>query len=191
MKIRMLSLCSLWLMTACATGVADHFYILTPQPAAPSANRPPPGTVVSLTVSVPSLVDRPEMVFNTAADGVLVFEHERWAAPFADLAAHTLARDLERRRADVLVAERADGVAHAAAVKMTLDVVQVNIYRGGRASLETQWRVLDARTGKDVIGADVFTAELKDDSYAAAAQALSDCLGLAADRLAAQLAAAE
>jgi uncharacterized lipoprotein YmbA len=142
---------------------------------------------VSLTVSVPSIVDRPEMVFNISTDGVTVFEHERWAAPFAELVAQTLARDIERRRTDVLVAEHGD--AGAAAFKMRLDLVQVSMYRGGRASMEAQWRILDVRTGKDVMGHDMFSAPLKDDSYAAAAQALSDCLGLIADRLAAQLAA--
>jgi uncharacterized lipoprotein YmbA len=184
-----LLLCCLWLLQACATSRPDHFYILTAQPAEMSAKRTAPGTPVWLSVTLPSPVDRPEMVFNSGADGVAVFEHERWAAPLSDLFAQTLARDLERRRADLLVAGRSDGRWGAAAFKVTIDVVQLSVFKGGRASIETHWRILDVRTGKDTTGGDVFGAVSKEDSYAAAAQALSDCLGLLADRLAVQLAA--
>ncbi len=179
-------LCWVCLLSACATGRPDHFYILSAAPAN-SSERAAPGTTVSLTVSVPSLVDRPEMVFNTSADGVIVMEHERWAAPFSDMAADTLARDIERRRADLLVTERGHGGAHTAAFKITVDVVQVNLYQGGRASIEAQWRILDVHTGKDVIGDDMFSAPVKGENGAAAAQALSDCVALFADRLVAQL----
>lgn len=181
-------LCWVCLVSACATGRPDHFYILSAAPAN-SGERAAPGTTVSLTVSVPSLVDRPEMVFNTSADGVIVMEHERWAAPFSDMAADTLARDIEHRRADLLVTERGHGGAHTAAFKITVDVVQVNLYQGGRASIEAQWRILDVHTGKDVIGDDMFSAPVKGDDGAAAAQALSECLALLADRLGAQLTA--
>jgi uncharacterized lipoprotein YmbA len=179
--------CCLGLLSACATSLPDHFYILSAQPAAPSEKSTAPGTAVSLRVSVPSLVDRPEMVFNSTTAGVVVMEHERWAAPFADLVAETLARDIERRRADLMVDERGDSVAHAAAFKMTVAVVQVSLSRGGRATIETQWRIVDAGTGKDAIGEDMFSAPVKGDNASAAAQALSECLGLLADRLAAQL----
>jgi len=181
--------CCLWLLQSCATGRPDHFYILTAQPAEMSEKRTAPGTPVWLSVTLPSPVDRPEMVFNTGADGIAVFEHERWAAPLSDLFAQTIARDLERRRADLLVAGRSDAHLGAAAFKVTVDVVQVSLIKGGHASIETHWRILDVRTGKDTTGGDVFGAATKEDSYAAAAQALSDCLGLLADRLAAQLAA--
>jgi uncharacterized lipoprotein YmbA len=87
-----------------------------------------------------------------------------------------------------MVAERGHGGAHAA-FKMTVDVVQVSLYPGGRASIETQWRILDVRTGKEVLGDDMFTAPVNGDGGAAAARALSECLGLLADRLGAQLAA--
>jgi uncharacterized lipoprotein YmbA len=178
--------CCLCLLSACASSRPDHFYILSAQPANSNEARQAPSTAVSLRVTVPSLVDRPELVFNTSADGVEVMEHERWAAPLADLVSETLARDIERRRADLLVAERADGAAHAAILKVTVDVVQVSLNRDGRASIDTQWRILDVRTGKDVIGDDMFSAPVKGDSAAASARALSECLGLLADRLAAE-----
>ena len=177
----------LCLLSACATVRPDHYYILSSQPQGAREARTAPATQVILRVSLPSLVDRSEIVLNTTADGVIVLEHERWAAPLTDLVAQTLAEDIERRRADLLVAGQ--GVIHPGetAIKVTVDLVQVTVRRGEQASIDAHWRILDARTAKDVIGGEVFSAPLAQDSYAGVAKALSDCLGRLADRLIAQL----
>jgi uncharacterized lipoprotein YmbA len=180
----------LCLLSACAAVRPDHYYILSSQPQGAREARTTPATQVILRVSLPSLVDRAEMVLNTA-DGVIVLEHERWAAPLTDLVAQTLAEDIERRRADLLVAGQ--GVIHPGetAIKVTVDLVQVTVRRGEHASIDAHWRILDARTAKDVVGGEVFSAPLARDGYAAVVQGLSDCLGLLADRLMAQLPTAE
>jgi uncharacterized lipoprotein YmbA len=139
-----------------------------------------------LRVSLPSLLDRPEMILNTSADGVVVLEHERWAAPLTDLVTQTLARDLERRRADLLVSEginRAGGPV----TKIAVEVVQMSVRRGESISIETHWRILDPLGGGDQVGGEVFSSPLRQEDYAAVARGLSECLALLADRLAQQL----
>jgi uncharacterized lipoprotein YmbA len=185
----------LCLLCACATVHPDHYYILSSQPQGPLETRTAPASQVTLRVSLPSLVDRPEMVLNTSADAVTVLEHERWAAPLADLVAQTLAQDIERRRADLLVTS----LSHPgqARLKVSVDIVQVSVRRGGQASIDAHWRILDARTageavgseavGGEAVGGDVFNAPLADDSYGAIARALSDCLAALAERLVSQL----
>ena len=187
--MKSLSLCifCLTLVSACATSQPDHFYVLSAQPPDVSATRVAPATQVTLKVTLPSLVDRPEMVLNTSADGIIVLDHERWAAPLPDLVLQTLARDLERRRGDVLVADRSFDRAGVPAIKMAVDVVQMSVHKGGRASIETHWRIVNPRTGADVVGSDVFSTPLGQDGYVAVAQALSECLGQLADRLLAQI----
>jgi uncharacterized lipoprotein YmbA len=174
-------------LSACATRQPDHFYILSVQPPGVSEARAPAATKATLKVTLPSLVDRSEMILNTSADGVIVLEHERWAAPLPDLAAQALARDIERRRNDMLVADHSAHRSTDTAIMITVDVVQMTVRRGERASIETHWRIRDPRTGKDEAGGEVFSAPLAQDGYAAVAQALSECLGLVADRLAGQL----
>jgi hypothetical protein len=161
----------------------DHFYILSPQPQGASAARTAPLTQVTLRVSVPSLVDRPEMVLNTSADGIVVIEHERWAAPLPDLMTETLARNVEQRRTDMLVANHGND-AH---IKILVDVVRVTIRRGQRASIEAHWRIMRAHAVAEAVGGEVFSVPLPEQDYAAVARALSDCLGLLADRLVEQL----
>ena len=170
------------LLSACASH-PDHFYILSTQPEGAGEARTSPVALASLRVTLPSVVDRPEMVLNTSADDVIVQEHQRWAAPLADLVTQTLARDLERRRSDLLVADSSVNRSGGSVVKINVDVVQLTVHRGRQASIEAHWRILDPRTGKEAVGGDVFSAPLGQDDYAAVAQALSQCLGLLADRL--------
>jgi uncharacterized lipoprotein YmbA len=178
--------CSSSLLSACATSRPDHFYILNAQPPGAAEARAAPTTQVTLKVTLPSLVDRPEMIVNTSADGVTVLEHERWGAPLPELVLQTLGRDIEHRRGDILVGSQG-GIHAGTPIKITVDVVQMTVRKGQLVSIETHWRILDPHTGKDVVGSEAFIANMVQDSYPAIAQALSDCLGLVADRLVAQL----
>ena len=183
MKAPSLFLCLIVLLCACVTHQADHFYILNAQPQTAGAARSAPLTQVTIRMALPSLVDRPEMVVNTSAEGIAVFEHERWAAPLADLMTQTLARNIEQRRSDLLVANRGSD----ARIKIVIDVVQMTVRRGQQASMEAHWRIIGARAGTEAVGGDVFTAPLGEQDFAAVAQALSQCLGLMADRLVKEL----
>jgi uncharacterized protein len=177
---------TLVLLSACASH-PDHFYVLSAQPAGAGETRTSPVALAALKVTLPSLVDRPEMVLNTSANDVIVQEHERWAAPLSDLVTQTLARDLERRRRDLLVADPSVSRPSGSLVKINVDVVQLTVQKDRQASIEAHWRILDPRTGKESVGSEVFTAPLSQNDYASVAQALSQCLAQLADRLAAAL----
>jgi uncharacterized lipoprotein YmbA len=126
------------------------------------------------------------MVLNTSADGVMVLEHERWAAPLSDLVTQVLAEDMERRRRDLLVAGPSGSHSGTAAVKVMVDIGQLTARRGGRVSISAHWRVVDARAGREAAGGEEFSAPLSLDGYAGLAPALSECLALLADRLVTQ-----
>jgi uncharacterized protein len=182
----LLTPCAIGLLCACASSRPDHFYILSAQPPAAqpaSASTTP----VALKVTLPSLVDRPEMILNTSADGVAVLEHERWGAPLADLVVQTLGQDIERRRSDLVVGGQGAGRLSGVPIKIIVDVVQMTARQGDRVSIETHWRIVDARKPSDLAGNEVFSAPLGQDGYGAIAQALSDCLGHLADRLITQI----
>jgi uncharacterized protein len=177
---------TLILLSACASH-PDHFYVLSTQPAGAGQPRTSPVAPAALKVTLPFVVDRLEMVLNTSANDVIVQEHERWAAPLSDLVTQTLARDLERRRSDLLVADSSAGRPGGSVLKINVDVVQLTVHKDRQASIEAHWRILDPHTGNEAVGGAVFTAPLGQNDYAAVAQALSQCLGQLADRLVAAL----
>lgn len=176
-------------LAACA-GQTDHFYALSTLPAGPGTPASDVGTEVVLSVSVPGIDDRREFVVHEGGDRILVLEHERWAAPLSDLATQTLARDIERRRPEVLVAGRGFDRDASKTIRVVVDLVRLSIESGARVTLEAHWRIVDPGAATDLVGADVvessITAGSGADGYSAIARALSECLASLADRLVAR-----
>jgi uncharacterized lipoprotein YmbA len=183
----MTAVCSLMLLNACVSSRPDHFYILSVLPPGAAEARPVSDVQAALKVTLPPWADRSEMLLNTSAGEVIVLEHERWAAPPSDLMRQTLALDIERRRADITVADREVNRSKTPTIDITVDVVQMTVRRGESARIEARWRIHDPRTGSDAVGGGEFAAALAGEGYASVVQALSECLGRLADRLVQQL----
>jgi len=181
-----LLVCVLALAGGCAARQRDHFYVLDAQPAGSNGSRTQFDRRIALRVTVPSVVDRAEMVLTTSG-GVTMLDHERWAAPLADLVTATLGEDIERRRSDVVVLPRGPDQAGIPLVKITVEIDQVKARLGDQVAIETHWRVTDTHTGKVSIGRDAFASAQRPQSYSDVAAALSTCVGLLAERLAGEI----
>ncbi len=114
-------------------------------------------------------------------------DHERWAAPLADLVTASLSEGLERRRSDVVVLPKSADNAGIPIVRVTVEIDRLTARLGDHLSIETHWRVTDARTGKERLGRDVFVSQQQPQSYAEVAAALGACIALLADRLAGEI----
>jgi uncharacterized lipoprotein YmbA len=179
---------ALWmlLLAGCVSRQHDRFYALHPLPAAIGPSRSQFERQVTLRVTIPSMVDRGEMVIATPS-GVSVMDHERWAAPLADMVNGTLGQDIERRRADVVVLPKSADKAGIPLVSIIVEIDQVNARLADHVSIETHWRVTDARTGKETLGRDTFVSQQQPQTYAEFATAFSACIALLAERLAAEI----
>jgi uncharacterized lipoprotein YmbA len=176
------TLVCLVLAAGCAARQRDHFYVLDAQPAGVRESRTEFSRQVTLRVTVPSLIDRGEMVLTTMS-GVTVLDHERWAAPLADLVTATLGEDIERRRGDVVVLPRSADRTDIPLIRMVIEIDQVTARLGEQLTIETHWHVTDARTSKVFLGRDAFTSTQRPQNYTEIAAALSSCIGLLAERL--------
>jgi uncharacterized protein len=177
------ALCML-LLTGCVSRQRDHFYVLTPLPAEIGASRSQFNRQVTLRVTIPSMVDRGEMVIATPS-GVSVMDHERWAAPLADMVNATLGQDIERRRRDVVVLPQSADKAGLPLVSIMVEMDQVNARLAAPLSIETHWRV--SRAGKETLGRDTFVSPQIPQSYTEFAAAFSACIALLSDRLALEI----
>jgi uncharacterized lipoprotein YmbA len=177
---------SVFLLAGCVTRQQDHFYVLDPQPAAVGTSRSQFDRQVTLRVTIPSVVDRGEMVIAVQG-GVSVMDHERWAAPLADMIGGALSQDVERRRSDVVVLPKSADKSGIPLVRIAVEMDQVIARLGDHLSIETHWRVTDTRTGKETLGRDIFVSPQQPQSYAEVAAAFSACIALLADRLAAEI----
>jgi hypothetical protein len=182
MKSLALVACVLLLINACATSSPDHFYTLDSQPGGARESGTDFRRQVTLSVTVPSLVDRPQMVLTTAS-GVAVLDHERWAAPLADLVTTTLGQDIERRRSDVVVLRRSADHPEIPLTRIAVDIDRITARLGEPVSIDAHWRLIDVPTGKASIGRGVFASPQPPQSYGAVALELSACIAQLADAL--------
>lgn len=171
---------TLAVLGACASS-PDRFYTLRPLPSASEAAQPT--THVRLDVTIPSLIDRPEMVLETPEGGILILEHERWAAPLSDQVTEILARDIERRRGDLIVADRRFDRAGSQPILLKVDIVRMAAQRAGQATLEAHWRIVDAGAHVDQMGNSVLDTPVEGEGYAAIARSYSRLLGDLADKM--------
>lgn len=184
MRFNRLSLCAIFVLCGCVSRQRDHFYVLDAQPAGPTASRSQFDRQLTLQVTVPSLLDRDEMVLATA-DGVAVLDHERWAAPLADLVTATLGQDIERRRGDVVVLPRSADHAGIPLIRVKVAIDRVSARLGDQVMIETHWRV--SRDGQETVGRDTFVSLQQPQNHSQIAAALSTCIALLADRLAMEI----
>jgi uncharacterized protein len=181
-----LAVSSMLILAGCAIHSPDHFYALSAQPLPTAASHGPFARQVSLHVTLPSLVDRGELVL-TARGQVNILEHERWASPLLDQITSVLGQDLEARRADMVIANRNLEQTALPLSRISVEVVKVTAERGRQVVMEARWRVMDSISGNITVGRDSFSAPLTADDYAQVAAALSQCVAQLADALLAQI----
>jgi hypothetical protein len=188
MKFKRLSLCAIVILCGCVSRQPDHFYVLDAEPDGPTASRSQFDRQLTLQVTVPSLVDRNEMVISTA-EGVAVLDHERWAAPLADLVAAALGQDIERRRNDIVVLPRSADNAGIPLIRVKVEIDRVSARLGEPLMIETHWRV--SQGGKEKVGRDTFISPQQPHDYFGVAAAWSACIASLADRLVVEITAGQ
>lgn len=178
-------LAALLFIAGCVVHRADHFYTLSVEPKPsiePKAQRSAFARQISLHLTLPSLVDRSELVL-TSHDQATILEHERWASPLPDQFASTLGQDMEARRADLVITNRSLEQKDLPLSRITVEVVRITAERGNRVSVEARWRLVDSASGNTTVGRDTFSAAMTSNDYGQLATALSQCVAQLADRL--------
>src|SRR4051812_46208147 len=86
-------------LPGCASTPPPRFYALSAAPAPAGAASTPSAAASALSVavgpvSVPALVDRPQIVVSTSPNRVRLDEGNRWAAPLQDNLSEVIAQNL-------------------------------------------------------------------------------------------------
>ena len=128
------------LLSACGTAPKDRFYVLgTQEASAPSA--PAAYTVAIGPVSVPEVVDRPQLVLYQGNNRIEIMEHERWAEPLRAAIPSAVARELRAQLPDARVAVYPQAAVAEATCVVNIDVQRLESRRGDSALIEALWSV--------------------------------------------------
>ena len=141
------------LATACATP-PTRFYALNTAPTAaavPAANATNV-TVVVGPVSIPAVVDLPQIVVSTGANSVSVDEFNRWASPLQSNISRVVAENLVAMLGTPRVAQFQQSLNLDADFRVAIEVQSFDSAPGDAATMNAVWIVRRTRDGKSQTG---------------------------------------
>ncbi len=130
------------LVLALACGCAStptRYYTLSAL-AEPALARPVTGLSVAVgPVSIPALVDRPQLVLSIDSNQVQIDEFSRWAAPLADEVTRVTVLNLTQLLGGAEVGPSTGGAATSAVVRLRIDIVGFEARPGEVVLIDARW----------------------------------------------------
>ena len=175
---RLISIAAVCALTAFAVGCSSsppsRFYTLTATttPAAASSNL----SVAVGPVSVPAVVDRPQIVVSTSANQVGIDEFNRWASPLQNNISRVVADNLVALLGTPRVTLVPQTLSADADYRAAIEVQNFESAPGEAAMLDAVWTVRRAKDGKTETGRTTTREAVQEKSYNALAAAHSRAL---------------
>jgi len=177
--------CFVAAIAAGCASVSPQLYTLSPTAG-------PGGETSALTVTVgpvslPPVVDRPQLVMNTAPNQLQIDEFNRWAAPLKGEIARVVAENLSILLGSPYVAVFPQTISVSPAYRVTIDVTRFESVPGDTARLTAVWRVRATADGRDQESASSLTEPLRDNAWAAIVAAHNRMIGIMSRDIAASI----
>jgi uncharacterized protein len=139
------------LASGCASTPESRFYTLSSVPTTPA----PTPSILSVTVgpvSVPAMVDRPQIVVSMGPNRVWLDEFNRWAAPLQSSIARVVADNLVAMLGTPRVAPSSQTLRGDAEYRVAIAVQGFDSAPGEAATLDAVWTVSRAKDGQSQAG---------------------------------------
>jgi uncharacterized protein len=172
---RLVSIAAVFALAAlagsCSSSPPSHFYTLTATttPATTSSNL----SVAVGPVSVPAVVDRPQIVIATGPNQVGLDEFNRWASPLQNNISRVVADNLVALLGTPRVTLVPQTLSADADYRAAIEVQNFESAPGEAAMLDAVWTVRRAKDGKTETGRTTTRETVQEKSYNALAAAHS------------------
>ncbi len=187
-----LSLFWLAIASGCGRSPSTTFYTLTAQ--APEAVSPAavPHAVAVGPVTLPDLIDRPQLVIRVAANRVDILEEHRWAEPLKSQISRLLAEDLARLMRPARVSVFDQNISQDPEYRVLVDIQRFESVPGEGVTIEALWSV-HRKSGNAVTrrGHSLIRQKTEGSSYDALVAAYSRALAEVSNDIAGALRAEE
>ena len=171
----LVALCALAAFAAgCSSTPPSSFYTLshTAAPAAPASQL----SVVVGPVSIPAIVDQPQMVVSTGPNQIAIDEFHRWASPLASDISRVVAENLVTMLGTPRVSQFQQSLNAPADYRVAIEVQSFESVPGEAATLNAVWIVRRAKDGKTETGRTTMREPAADKGYDALVAAHSRAL---------------
>jgi uncharacterized lipoprotein YmbA len=147
----------------CASTPAARYYTLnaTPTPAATSSDL----SVVVGPVSVPALVDRPQIVVSASPNQMQVEEFNRWASPLQDNISRVVVQNLVAMLGAPRVTLSSQMVSADVGYRVAIEVQSFASTLGEAAMLDAVWTVRRMKDGRTETGRTTVREAVQEKSY--------------------------
>ncbi|MBN3766702.1 PqiC family protein [Burkholderia sp. Ac-20365] len=147
--------CVALILAACSSP-RSNFYTLSPDSTLDTSSVPLGVSVVVGPVTVPELVDRPQLVTRVSGNEVKLNEFSRWGEPLKSGVADVIAADLTRLLGSPRVSVSSQTVAGTEACRVRVDIVQFDSMPGEAVAVDAIWTVRvagrkDLLTGRSTV----------------------------------------
>ncbi|MDX1375711.1 MAG: PqiC family protein [Burkholderiales bacterium] len=135
------------LAAGCASTPAPHYYTLNPQ--SESAAYAPGPSISVAAVTVPDVVDRPQLVVAVNANEVIIAEQHRWAEPIEGELGRVIAENLSRITGNARIAAYPQNASLNARYRVLVDFQRLSGRPEGEVMLDAHWS-LRAANGEEL-----------------------------------------
>jgi uncharacterized protein len=177
---RTVSTAGLWAVaaaTAACSTPASHFYTLSQTSAGNVAVADPNTTVLVGPVSIPAIVDVPQIVVSTGPNEVRQEEFNRWASPLANNITRVVVGDLVTMLGTPRVSGLQDGLELKPDYQVAIAVQAFESAPGDAATLDAIWTVRRTLDDKTESGRTTVSESSGEKGYDALVAAHSRALG--------------
>ena len=178
-------LCALTVLTAGCASTSPQLYTLSPMEKPVSET-----SILTITVgpvSVPTAVDRPQLVLSVAPNQVAFDEFNRWASPLKSDIARVVAENLSLLLGSPYVSVFPQSVSIASSYRVTIDVMRFESVPGETAKMTAIWSVRSTADGQEQEGRTALAEPFRDKTYAALVAAHSRMLAVLSGDIAASI----
>ena len=162
---------------ACSSSVKTYYYTLQTDAVAAREAAPTRQTSIALaSVSLPEIVDRPQLVLRTGTTQLDISDNHLWGQPLKSEIAHRLAVDLARETGAARVILPGQAGYDDAEIKLAVDILRFDSVPGKEATIEARWSVQRKGTTQPVSGHTVVQKAVSGMGYDALVTAHSQAL---------------
>ncbi|WP_321945479.1 PqiC family protein [Paraburkholderia sp. J10-1] len=175
------------LLGGCSSSPVSSFYRLKPDANLTVLSTAVPLFVVVNPVTIPALVDRPQIVISLADNQVWPDEFQRWAEPLKGNIQRTIAADLAVLLGSEHVSVYASDSGGLPAWRVRVDIMQFDSVLSGMATVDAQWTIWSPGNAAPIVGHTVAREPVRGPAYDALVAAHDRALGLVSRDVAAAI----
>jgi len=154
------------LLIGCSSSPKTHYYTLN-SPPIPDTRSAAMGPVILIgPVTLPDLVDRPQLVLRSGDNQVEISDTHRWAQSLKSEVARTLAANLALEADAPRVYLLGQTLSDEADLRIAVDILRFESAPASHATIEAQWSVRHKGTSKPITARGIVREAVEGNTHA-------------------------